>query len=65
MLIILLKNVKFGKEKEYLKKNSKNEIKLSFKLIEKGAKKEKKEIKTSSFVLQDNIIFMNNEIIEM
>lgn len=61
----IVKNGKFGKAKDYLKKNLKSHIKLSFKLIEKGTKKVKKEVKTSPFLLQDTIIFLNNEIIEM
>ena len=65
ILLNLVKNGKFGKAKEYLKKNTKREIKLSFKLIEKGTKKVKTEVKTSSFLLKDAIIFMNNANVEM
>lgn len=59
-----MQNGKFGKAKEFLKKNRK-EIKLSFKLVESGTKRVKKEVKTSSFLLHDAIIFMNNEKIQM
>ena len=65
ILLNLVKNGKFGKAKEYLKKNTKREIKLSFKLIEKGTKEVKNEVKTSSFLLKDAIIFMNNANVEM
>ena len=61
----LVKNGKFGKAKEYLKKNIYREIQLSFKLIERGTKLVKNEIKTSSFLLKDTIIYLNDEIVEM
>ena len=63
--LIIVKNGKFGKAKEYLKRNPKCEIKISFKVMENGTKQIKQEIKTSSFLLQDNIIFLNNEDITM
>ena len=53
------------KEKEYLKRNPKCEIKLYFQLIENGTKKVKKEVTTTSYFLQDAIIYLNNEIIIM
>ena len=62
---LIVKNGKFGKSKEYLKKNKKCEIKLSFKVMENKTKKIKQEFKTSSFLLQDTIIFLNNETITM
>ena len=65
ILLNLVKNGKFGKAKEYLKKNIYREIQLSFKLIERGTKLVKNEIKTSSFLLKDTIIYLNDEIVEM
>ena len=65
LFLTIVKNGKFGKAKEYLKKNQKYEIKISFKLIENETKKLKKELKTSSFLLQDSIIYLNNENIIM
>jgi hypothetical protein len=60
-----VKNGKFGRAKEYLKKNSKSEIRISFKLIENKTKLVKKEVKSSPFALQDNIIYLNDEYIMM
>lgn len=60
-----MKNGKFGKAKEYLKKNNNCKIQLSFKLIENGTKLVKKEVRTTSFVLKDTIIYLNNESILM
>lgn len=69
LLIIIIfnivKNGKFGRAKEYLKKNNNCQIQLSFKLIENGTKLVKKEVKTSPYSLKDTIIFLNNEIIIM
>ncbi len=69
LLIIIIynivKNGKFGRAKEYLKKNNNCKIQLSFKLIENGTKLVKKEVKTSPYNLKDTIIFLNNEIIVM
>jgi hypothetical protein len=61
----IVKNGKFGRAKEYLKKNNNCQIQLSFKLIENETKLEKKEVKTSPYNLKDTIIFLNNEIIGM
>ena len=61
----MLKNGKFVKAKEYLKKNVNREIQLSFKLIERGTKLIKNEIKTSTFLLKDTIIYLNDKIVEM
>ena len=58
---IIVKNGKFGKAKEYLKKNPKCKAKLSFKIIENETKIVKKEVKTSSFLLQEKIIFLNDD----
>ncbi len=60
-----MKNGKFGKAKEYLKKNCKSEIRISFKLIENKTKLEKKEVQSSPFTLKDSIIYLNDEIIMM
>ena len=61
----VVKNVKFGKAKEYLQNKKECEIKLSFKHIENKTKLVKKEIRTASFRLQDNIIIFNNEMVKM
>ena len=60
-----MKNGKFGRAKEYLKKNNNCQIQLSFKLIENGTKLVKKEVNTSTYNLIDTIIFLNNENISL
>ena len=61
----IVKNGKFGKAKEYLKKNSKSQIKISFKLIENRTKILKKEVRSTPIILKDTIIYLNNENIIM
>jgi len=61
----IVKNGKFGKAKEYLKKNSKSQIRISFKLIENRTKILKKEVRSTPIILKDTIIYLNNENIIM